>query len=45
MIQQLSSRLKFTSEKFLAAVANGKVTEQTAQDILNSSEITLPSKI
>lgn len=38
MIQQLSSRLKFTSEKFLEAVASGKVSKDMAQDILKSAE-------
>lgn len=36
MIQQLSSRLKMTSEKFLEAVASGKVSKEAAQDILES---------
>lgn len=44
MIQQLSSRLKFTSEKFLEAVASGKVTKDTAQEILNSAENTMLSE-
>ena len=45
MIQQLSTRLKFTSEKFLEAVASGKVSQDTAQDILKSAEIARPGKI
>jgi CRP-like cAMP-binding protein len=38
MIQQLSSRLKATSEKFLEAHASGEVSTTTAQDILKSAE-------
>jgi CRP/FNR family cyclic AMP-dependent transcriptional regulator len=36
MIQQLSARLKFTSEKFIEAVASGQVSKETAQNILES---------
>jgi CRP-like cAMP-binding protein len=38
MIQQLSSRLKLTSEKFLEAVALGKVSKDAAHDILKLAE-------
>ncbi|MFA6236518.1 MAG: cyclic nucleotide-binding domain-containing protein [Bacteriovorax sp.] len=38
MIQQLSSRLKFTSEKFLEAISSGNVSNEHAQDILKSVE-------
>lgn len=38
MIQQLSARLKFTSEKFLEAVSTGNVSKEMAQDILKSTE-------
>ncbi|RPJ77911.1 MAG: Crp/Fnr family transcriptional regulator [Alphaproteobacteria bacterium] len=38
MIQQLSSRLKLTSERFLEAVTSGEVSKETAHDILVSAE-------
>ena len=38
MIIQLSSRLKFTSEKFLEAIASGNVSNEEAQNILISAE-------
>ncbi|MDO9182144.1 MAG: cyclic nucleotide-binding domain-containing protein [Bacteriovorax sp.] len=38
MIQQLSSRLKLTSEKFLVAVSSGEISKDTAQAILKSAE-------
>ncbi|NOT80337.1 MAG: cyclic nucleotide-binding domain-containing protein [Bacteriovoracaceae bacterium] len=37
MLQQLSARVKVSSEKFLEAVLNGKMTNEVAEDILNSS--------
>lgn len=40
MLQQLSSRVKFSSEKFLDAVTSGKVPKEIAQEILNSAEKT-----
>lgn len=45
MLQQLSSRLKFTSEKFLELAASGKVSNDTVQDILKSAESTQMSKL
>lgn len=45
MILQLSSRLKFTSEKFLEAIASGNVSNEIAQDILKSVETGDSSKI
>ncbi len=38
MLQQLSSRVKLSSEKFLEAVSSGKVSNSVAQEILNSVE-------
>ena len=37
MIQQLSSRLKFTSEKFLNAIESGNLEKENAEDILKST--------
>jgi CRP-like cAMP-binding protein len=39
MLQQLSARVKFSSEKFLEAVNSGKVSNEIAQEILNSTEV------
>lgn len=39
MLQQLSARVKISSEKFLKAVEAGKVSSELAEDILNSSVV------
>ena len=44
MIQQLSARLKSTSEKFLESIASGKVSKDTADEILKAAESTFVSK-
>lgn len=37
MLQQLSNRVKISSEKFVEAVENGKVSSEVAEDIFNST--------
>ncbi|MBC7539641.1 MAG: cyclic nucleotide-binding domain-containing protein [Bacteriovorax sp.] len=41
MLQQLSSRVKVSSEKFLEAVNSGKMSTEMAQDILNTSSVAM----
>lgn len=38
MLQQLSARVKFSSEKFLEALSSGEISNPVAQKILNSIE-------
>jgi CRP/FNR family cyclic AMP-dependent transcriptional regulator len=38
MLQQLSARVKLSSEKFIEAVSSGQMTNNKAQEILNSIE-------
>lgn len=41
MLQQLSARVKVSSEKFLEAMESGKVPSAIAEEILNSSAVAL----
>jgi CRP-like cAMP-binding protein len=40
MLQQLSARVKLSSEKFIEAVSNGQMSSNKVQDILSSIEAT-----
>jgi CRP/FNR family cyclic AMP-dependent transcriptional regulator len=39
MLQQLSARVKISSEKFLEAVHSGKISSEMAEGILNTSSV------
>ncbi len=41
MLQQLSARVKVSSEKFLEAVQSGKISSELAEGILNSSAVAM----
>lgn len=41
MLQQLSARVKVSSEKFLEAVQSGKISNILAEDILNTSSVAI----
>lgn len=44
MLQQLSLRVKLTSERFIEAVSNGKLPHEVAEKILQSAENTASSR-
>jgi CRP/FNR family cyclic AMP-dependent transcriptional regulator len=41
MLQQLSARVKVSSEKFLEAVQSGKISNEMAEEILNMSAVAM----